>query len=230
MRLSSYRLSLVALIALLAPPIASPQSGTPASADAPSPPVLCRPPAQRTGELGCYIIGDQPIGTLTQSQNFWHLDTYPAQEAANAARGPRGLVVNSFGKVWLFTIENEQWQAPAGATHIASIGPLPLPAADSYAASYMEATFTPGMKSAVHDHPGPEAFYTVSGETCLETSEGMSVGRAGGAPVIAAAGLPMQLTAIGKDKREGFALVLHDQSKPGGRMVHDWVPKNLCSR
>ena len=34
------------------------------------------------------------------------------------------------------------------------------------------------MKSAVHRHSGPEAWYTVSGETCLETPDGTQVGRA----------------------------------------------------
>ena len=200
------------------------------SARAQSAPVMCKPVSQRTSELGCYIVGDQPIGPLTKSQVFWHLDTYPAQEAASAAKGPRGVVVNSFGKIWLFTIETAQWQAPAGGKHIATIGPLPIPAADRYTVDYMEGVFTPGMKSAIHDHPGPEAFYTLTGETCLETTEGMSVGRPGGAPVIVASGLPMQLTALGKDKRQGFALVLHDSSQPGGRPVTNWTPKDLCKK
>ena len=198
------------------------------SGEALSTPVMCKPVLQRTSELGCYIVGDQVIGPLSQAQVFWHLDTYPTPEAANAAKGPRGVVVKSFAKFWLFTIETSEWQAPKGGAHVATVGPLPLPSAETYTANYIEGVFAPGMKSAIHDHPGPEAFYTLTGETCLETPEGMSVGRVGGAPVIAAAGLPMELTAIGKDKREGFALVLHDQSKPGGRMVRDWIPKGLC--
>ena len=206
-------------------PIASSSQQIPVQA---APAVQCKPMSQRTGELGCWILADQPIGQLTKSQVYWHLDTYPTQEAATAAKGPRGVVANSFGKNWLLTIETEAWNAPPGGEHVATIGPLPLPAADGYTASYMEAAFTPGMKSAIHDHPGPEAFYTLTGETCLETSEGMSVERPGGPPVIVAAGLPMELTAIGKEKRQGFALVLHDQSQPGGHPVHNWTPKALC--
>ncbi len=190
--------------------------------------VSCKPISQRTGELGCWILADQPVGPLNKSQVFWHLDTYPTQEAANAAKGPRGVVANSFGKNWLLTIDTSEWQAPAGGEHVATIGPLPIPKAESYTVDYMEAVFTPGMKSAIHDHPGPEAFYTLTGETCLETSEGISVERPGGPPVIVAAGIPMQLTAIGKDKRQGFALVLHDSTQPGGHPVHNWTPKDLC--
>src|SRR5712664_687350 len=32
----------------------------------------------------------------------------------------------------------------------------------------MEAVLRPGMKSLVHRHSGPEAWYTLAGETCLE--------------------------------------------------------------
>jgi quercetin dioxygenase-like cupin family protein len=94
----------------------------------------------------------------------------------------------------------------------------------------MEAVFTPGMKSSIHDHPGPEAFYTFTGETCLETSEGVSFGRLGEPAVIVPGGLPMQLTATGRDKRQGLTLILHDSSMPSGHPVHDWVPKGLCNK
>jgi quercetin dioxygenase-like cupin family protein len=221
--LPTYRSFLILTALLVSIPSWSQQTTT-----KPDAVVTCKPMSQRTGELGCWILVDQPVGPLTKSQVFWHLDTYPTQEAAEAAKGTRGAVVNSLGKTWLLTIETAEWQTPAGGEHVATIGPLPIPAAESYTASYMEAIFTPGMKSAIHDHPGPEAFYTMTGETCLETSEGMSVERPGGTPVVVAAGLPMELTAIGKDKRQGFALILHDQSQPAGHPVHNWMPKGLC--
>jgi hypothetical protein len=63
----------------------------------------CQPVSQRTGELGCWILVDQPVGPLTESQVFWHTDTYPTQEAANAAKGSRGAVVTSSGRTWLLT-------------------------------------------------------------------------------------------------------------------------------
>jgi hypothetical protein len=188
----------------------------------------CQPLAQRTGELGCWILVDQPVGPLTESQVFWHIDTYPTQDAANAAKGIRGAVVTSLGKTWLLTIETSAWQPPAGGQHVATIGPLPILPADSYMATYLEGIFTPGMRSSVHDHPGPEAFYTMTGETCLETPEGMSLGRRSNLPVIVPGGLPMQLTATGEEKRRGLTLILHDASKPSGHPVHDWMPKGLC--
>ena len=91
-----------------------------------------------------------------------------------SAKSPRGTVITSLGKIWLLTLEEAAWNPSAGGTHVATIGPLPTPDASSYTATYLEAVFTPGMVSSIHNHPGPEAFYTVTGETCLETSEGVS--------------------------------------------------------
>jgi quercetin dioxygenase-like cupin family protein len=189
----------------------------------------CKPVSGRTGELGCWIVADQPIGQLATSQAFWHLDTYPTPEAAAAAKGPRGAVVTALGKTWLLSIEECGWQAPAGGEHVATIGPLPINAAKTYSAQYMEAIFTPGMASAIHDHTGPEAFFTVSGEICLETPEGASIGHAG-TPVIVAGGLPMRLVATGTEKRKSVVIILYDSSKVSSHLVSNWTPKGLCKK
>jgi hypothetical protein len=84
--------------------------------------------------------------------------------------------------VWLFTI------AEAGcnrlAKYVSAIGPLPVATGVAYTPQHMEAVFRPGMKSLVHRHSGPEAWYTLTGESCLETLAGTLVRRAGGRPVI----------------------------------------------
>jgi len=92
----------------------------------------------------------------------------------------------------------------------------------------MEAILNPGMTSAIHDHAGPEAWYTLAGETCLETPGGKLAGRAGGDPVIVRGGPPMLLTATGTEQRPALVLILHQSSKPATTMVHDWMPKGLC--
>ncbi len=116
----------------------------------------------------------------------------------------------------------------ASGKEIATIGPLPITPGTSYSALYMEASMTPGMKSMIHRHSGPEIWYTLSGQTCLETPNGVSVGRAGGAPVIVPGNLPMQLTATGKDVRRSLVLILHDASKPPTAMEKQWVPRGEC--
>lgn len=192
--------------------------------------VRCRPAAERTGELGCWIMADESVGQLTQKQVFWYLDVYPTRSAAVAAKDSQGTVLDSLGKIWLLTIGESARQTPSGAQRIAKIGPIPITAGTTYSAQYMEAVFNPGMTSSVHDHSGPEAWYTMAGETCLETSEGVLVGRAGGPPVIVPEGLPMHLTATGTETRRALVLILHDSSKPPTHLVHEWVPKGLCKK
>ena len=130
---------------------------------------ICRPVAERTGEVGCWIIANQPIGQLTKSETFWHLDVYPTEVEAEAAKAAGSAVVKSLGKTWLLTIADAGWQ-PSGGERIAKIGPLPISAGQTYSAQYMEAVFTPGMEAPAQTHAGPEAWYTLTGETCLETA------------------------------------------------------------
>ena len=136
-------------------------------------------------------------------------------------------MVESLGKVWLLTIEKAGWKSPTGE-RVADAGPLPIVAGEEYSAQYMEAILNPGMTSALHIHSGPEAWYTVAGETCLETPDGKTVGRAGEKPVFVRGGPPMLLTATGALQRRALVLVLHRSSMPPTTVVHDWTPKGLC--
>ena len=188
---------------------------------------ICRPVSQRTGEVGCWIIIDAELGQLPGAPMFWHLDAYPTRAQAESAKGPRGTVVESLGRIWLFTIDAAGWRAPGGE-RVAEIGPLPITAELKYAAQYMEAVFTPGMTAPAHRHSGSEAWYTLMGETCLETPDGAMVGRAGGTHVIVPGGPPMHLTATGTETRRALVLILHDSSQPPTTPAPDWTPKGLC--
>ena len=219
--------SVLAALALWLPAFAITPAGA-QGVQAPGDP--CRPVSQRTQEVGCWILADNPIGELGKSPAFWHLDTYPTRAAAEADKGPRGVIVESRGKVWLLTIENEKWSAAHG-THMATIGPLGIIAGEKYSTQYMEAVFTPGMTAPTHVHSGPEAWYAQAGETCVETSDGrVQVGRPGGAPVIVPEGLSMHLTATGAEQRRTLVLILHRTSEPPTTMVHDWTPRGLCKQ
>ena len=188
----------------------------------------CKPASQRTQDVGCWILADDAIGRLTSPQVFWDLDAYPTRAQAEADRGPRGVVVESLGRIWLMTIDAENWR-PAHGQRIARVGPLPVAAGKEYSTQYMEAIFAPGMKAPEHIHSGPEAFFNVAGETCLETSDGrVQTGLPGGPPIIVPAGVAMHLTATGTAQRRSLVLILHDSSRPPTIMVHDWTAKGLC--
>jgi quercetin dioxygenase-like cupin family protein len=193
------------------------------------PGAVCRPLSERTQEIGCWIMADDPIGPLAKSPMFWHLDEYATRAAADADKGPRSTVVEALGKVWLMTIEDEEWR-PVHGTHVSEVGPLTIVAGEEYSTQYMEAIFTPGMTAPAHIHSGPEAWYTLAGETCVETSDGgTQTGRAGRPPVIVPMGLSMHLTATGTEQRRSLVLILHKSSEPVTTMVHDWTPKGLCN-
>ena len=184
--------------------------------------------SQRTNEVGCYLTATEVLGALPQGPLFWHLYVYPNRAAAEAARGPRGTVVESFEKVWLYTIAESEWHASNGE-RIATIGPLPIVSGRQYTARYMEAVFTPGMRARIHRHSGPEAWYLVSGAQCLETPEGITVARAGEGAVVPE-GPPMALSSVGTETRRSLLLVLHDTSQPWIAMESDWKPKGLCPK
>ena len=150
-------------------------------------------------------------------------------ERGNAPAAAKGTVIDALGAHWLLTIADSAWR-PRGGRHVAVIGPLPVTPGVAYSALYMEATMRPGMKSAIHRHSGPEAWYTMKGETCLETPDGTQVGRPGNPPVIVPGGQPMELTATGKAKRESLVLILHDASQPPTSMESTWKPRGLCQR
>jgi hypothetical protein len=128
---------------------------------------ICKPVAERTGEVGCWIIASQSVGQLAKAETFWHLDVYATPAEAEAAKASGSVVVESLGKTWLLTIADQDWR-PSGGERIAEIGPLPVVAGQTYSAQYMEAIFTPGMVAPTHTHAGPEAWYTLAGETCLK--------------------------------------------------------------
>jgi quercetin dioxygenase-like cupin family protein len=157
---------------------------------------------------------------------YWHLYQYPTRAEANAALGPRGTVVESFGKIWLYTIAEKSWR-PAKGARVAVLGPFPIVAGKHYTARYMAAVFTPGMQAGAHRHSGPEAWYMISGVQCLETPNGLTVAHAGQSAVVAE-GSPRALFAVGTEIRRSVLLVLHDTSQPWVIMEHEWQPKGLC--
>jgi hypothetical protein len=192
---------------------------------APSHPCATGATADRPGPA-C-LLARIEVAKLYLQDVFWHLDVYPSLSSAQSEQTANGTVVEAFGKVWLFTIERAEWRTRTGQ-HIASIGPLALDPAPAYAAEFLRSVFTPGMFAPIHVHSGPEAFYALSGDTCLETPDGVTVQKGAGNIVIVRGGPPMLLMAIGDETRKAFALILHDSSRAPTTMVQDWNAKGLC--
>jgi quercetin dioxygenase-like cupin family protein len=139
------------------------------------------------------------------------------------------VVAEAFGSIWLFTIEKAGWRA-RGGEHVSIVGPLPITRASTYAAEYLRSVFEPGTTAPLHVHSGPEAFFAVEGDTCLETPDGVQIARHAGNSLIIRAGPPMLLMAIGKVPRKGFALILHNADQPATTLTHAWHADGRCAQ
>jgi hypothetical protein len=194
------------------------------------------PVAERKAELGCYTTAITTLGVLPKGSLYWHLDTFPDTASAEASRGPTGTVVHSHGKHWLFTIAEQSWR-PRGGERVAMIGPLVIDPTVSYSAHYAETIVSPGFQKdgAGHRHPGPEAWYILSGGQCLETPNGVMVGLAGQS-MLAPEGWPMAISSFGPDTRRAVFMVLHPSEMPYVMPIAarpdsphaQWKPKGLC--
>jgi quercetin dioxygenase-like cupin family protein len=185
------------------------------------------PPGEKRPEFGCFNVGTVTGLHFSQASVYWHLRAFPDRKAAEAVKSSTGIVVEEEGRVWLSEFGTRD-SAPQGGESIAVVGPLELPAAKSYAAVLSYAVMRPGDSSRVHTHPGPEGWYVLAGEQCLETPAGADRAQAGGTQTVRS-NIPMELNVTGKTLRRAFALVIHDSTQQRGT-PSDWKPSGACSR
>jgi quercetin dioxygenase-like cupin family protein len=170
-----------------------------------------------------------PLGKPAADAVYWTIDSYADAASARTAskHQTNSRVVEAFGKVWVFAVGAAD-NTPATEHRVARLGPMAVDRSIVYDAEFLQSTFSPGMSAPVHVHSGPEAFYAVSGDTCLETPDGVQTGKGPGNIVLVRAGPPMLLMATGNANRQGFALILHNTKAPPTTLVNDWTPKGLC--
>jgi quercetin dioxygenase-like cupin family protein len=185
------------------------------------------PAGEKRPEFGCFNAGTVTGLHFGDSSVYWHLSAFPSRQAAEAAKSPTGIVVEEDGRFWLSEFGPRN-AARRGGEAIAVVGPLQLPAASSYTAVLSYAVMRPGDKSRVHTHPGPEGWYVIAGEQCLETLAGAQRAGAGGTMTVIP-NTPMELNVTGTALRRAFALVIHDSAQQRGT-PSDWKPPGACGR
>ena len=204
---------------------ASAQSAPPREADVPPVPGLCTAPVPADRDTpGCYKTGQTELADAPP-ELYWHIHQFPtpAAAAAEAARHRWAAVAEAHARTWLYVLGERSVQV--GGTRQAVVGPL-HPPAGAVTAHFAESIFPPGMRTRVHSHPGPEAFYVVEGEQCMETPAERRNLPAGSAYIVAA-GPHLQAAPGG---RRNLVLILAPRGKPAVVPGGDWVPTGFCDR
>lgn len=181
---------------------------------------------ERRGEEGCTILASRPIvGTLPRNV-YWHIDRFTSLETAKKAAGLNAAAAEAHGGVWLMTVEGKT-RDHHGGRHVAMIGPLSLPASEGYTMRVVSSLLKRGASTPVHIHSGPEVWYIVAGEQCLETQNASHRLKAGNSFVLASDQIHRG-RIHSAEMRGALALVLHDTKRPASRDLTDPPPLKAC--
>ena len=153
-------------------------------------------------------IVELPAGTL-----YWRIENFATLAQAKAAAGPMGLVTESAGKIWLFTL-GPAGGSTAGGTKVAEVGPIPRIVAPQYLLRINEASGAPGSVTSIHTHPGSEAFYVLAGEQTIRTLKGTIRVRAGQPETGYGADNPMEVSSSGSTDLHSLVMFVVDATRP----------------
>jgi quercetin dioxygenase-like cupin family protein len=176
-------------------------------------------------EFGCFNIATSRGLRFKEPFVYWHLRVLPNRAAAEAARSQTGLVAEEEGRVWLSEFAPRDAIFTSGE-QVAVVGPLQLPRAEMFNAVLSLAVMKPGDRSMIHTHPGPEGWYLLAGEQCIQTPSG-SVRTAAGETVTTAPDVPIELHVTGTTTRRALLVVIHDAAKPR-TLPSSWQPPVVC--
>jgi quercetin dioxygenase-like cupin family protein len=178
----------------------------------------------RPANFECALLVRKRIATLPAAPVYL-FETFASPIAAQRAETPAGAVVRAGGKIWLVSLARKGERTP-GATFVAEIGPLEVPRAASYEMVVGEVVTAPGRHSRVHTHPGPEAWYLLSGEQCVEMP-GKVMRAQARQTMLALANTPMELNVTGTRRRDAIFAVVRDATKAWSAGA-DWRPPGHC--
>ncbi|APO74800.1 cupin domain-containing protein [Rhizobium etli 8C-3] len=158
-------------------------------------------------------VVEKKVKELPSGQLYWRLENFPTLTQAEGAAGPTSLAADVAGKVWLFTLGQKDGSTPGG-TKVVEIGPIPPISASEYLLRVNRGGGAPGVKSAIHTHPGSEVFYVLAGKVGQRTPHGVSYAEAGTTMIGHGADTPMQVFSAGTAALDQLAIFVVDADRP----------------
>ncbi len=173
---------------------------------------LISPSAAAQQPLQIKPLAEKKVAELPAGALFWRIENFPSAAEAQGAAGPYGLVAESRGKVWLFTL------GAAGSsgtgTKVAELGPIPRVSAPQYLLRINEATGAPGAVTPIHSHPGSEAFFVLAGEQSIRGAHGVMRVAEGRAETGHGADMAMQVSSSGSTDLHALVMFVVDATRP----------------
>jgi hypothetical protein len=172
-------------------------------------------PSTATAQQALVIkpLAEKKVAELPAGQLFWRIENFTSLAQAQAAAGPWALAVESVDKVWLFTL-GPAGGSSAGGTKVAELGPIPRVVAAQYLLRINDASGAPGSTTAVHAHPGSEAFFVLAGEQSIRSPQGVMRVNVGQAEAGQGAEVPMQVSSSGSADLHALVMFVVDAGKP----------------
>jgi len=158
-------------------------------------------------------VAEKKLNQLPAGPLYWQVETFATLAQAQAAGGPTSLAAEVEGKAWLFTLGPRGKTTP-GATKVAEIGPVPEVTAPQYLLRINYAGGPPEAKTAVHTHPGSEAFYVLSGRLGQKTPHGVMHADAGQVMNGHSPDTPMEVFNGGTTPLSQFVMFVVDATRP----------------
>jgi quercetin dioxygenase-like cupin family protein len=158
-------------------------------------------------------VAELKLKQLPPGPLYWRVENFATLAAAKSAAGPTALAAEASGKVWLFTL-GPKGGASAGGSNVAEIGPVPPVTAPEYLLRINRAGGPPGAKTAVHTHPGAEAFYVLAGRMSQRTPRGTIHLDVGQSAPGHGSDTPMTVLSSGTVALDQLVMFLVDATRP----------------
>jgi len=170
-------------------------------------------PAAAQQALSVKPVVEKKLAQLPAGPLFWRIETFPTLAEAQAAAGSTALAAEISGKAWLFTL-GAKGGATAGGSKVSEVGPVPAIAAPEYLLRINHASGPPGAKTAVHTHPGSEAFFVLAGKLGQRTPHGITHAEPGQAMNGHGADTAMEVFSAGSTDLDQLVMFVVDATRP----------------